>query len=83
MADDLHERLTDYLTNLEVTVRPVDGHAHIVAESMADALLPFICREITAELQWLLAPTSPPDRYPTAVLGRIHIRLNQHSPQST
>lgn len=47
MADDaLHERLTDYLTNLEVTVRPVDGHAHILAESMADALLPFIRAEI-------------------------------------
>jgi hypothetical protein len=48
MPDDLHERLTDYLTNLEVTVRPVDGHAHIVAESMADALLPFIQAEIEA-----------------------------------
>lgn len=46
MPDDLHERLTDYLTNLEVTVRPVNGHAHIVAESMADALLPFIRAEI-------------------------------------
>lgn len=48
MTDDLHERLTDYLTNLEVTVRPVDGHVHIVAESMADALLPFVQAEIEA-----------------------------------
>ena len=46
-GSDIRERLADYLTRVEsYPLGPVNGKLTICAESMADALLPFIREEL-------------------------------------
>lgn len=47
MSDDLHKRLTDYLTHMEPPrAILVNGAAKVLAEDTADALLSFVREEI-------------------------------------
>lgn len=51
-VSELRDRLTDYCARLEVpSVRPINGVVTIMAESLADALLPFVHGEIARELR--------------------------------
>lgn len=53
MSDDLRDRLADYLTRVRASnVWIHDGVVKLNAESMADALLPFVRAEIARELRW-------------------------------
>lgn len=52
MTDDLRDRLADHLTRIEsYPLGSVGGKLTICAESMADALLPFVRAEIARELR--------------------------------
>ena len=67
MSDDLRDRLTDRIAQLWIPrVKAVDGVVHIPAESMADALLPFIQEEIDDAVKaeyWRWRARALPDRW--------------------
>lgn len=81
LDDSLRARLIDYIAHLHIPqVKPVDGVISISAESMADALLPFVREEIERcqadDTEW--CPTPDCVRPVTSHPDGMHLTVDGH-----